>query len=151
MVPSSNWTGRRIFNPVMPGSNPAGTTTSAEVCSIPLYAVCGRAAKAAYPQSPASFSPSDPLRWVPMGPHLPDWCNGSTPDSDSGGRGSNPWFGAIYGSHTTVVCRSPKPIIVVRIHRPVPYSSVVKMAITPDCLSGDRGFEPRRNCHGPLV
>ena len=31
------------------------------------------------------------------------------------------------------------------------YSSVVKLAITPDCLSGDRGFEPRRNCHGPLV
>ena len=26
------------------------------------------------------------------------------------------------------------------------YSSVVKMAITPDCLSGDRGFEPRRSC-----
>ena len=33
----------------------------------------------------------------------------------------------------------------------VPHSSVVKLAITPDCLSGDRGFEPRRNCHGPLV
>ena len=52
-----------------------------------------------------------------------------------------------YGSHTTVVCRSPKPVIVVQIHRPVPYSSVVKMAITPDCLSGDRGFESRRSCH----
>ena len=28
---------------------------------------------------------------IPQGsPYIPDWCNGSTPDSDSGGRGSNP-------------------------------------------------------------
>ena len=53
----------------------------------------------------------------------------------------------IYGSHTMVVCRSPKSIIVVRIHRPVPYSPVVQMVNTPDCLSGDHGFESRRGCH----
>ena len=80
-----------------------------------------------------------------------------------------------YGPHTTVVCRSPKPVIVVQIHRPVPktpvglvvstcflsktvrvripvrasliQSPVVQMANTPDCLSGDRGFESRRGCH----
>ena len=31
-----------------------------------------------------------------MGHHIPDWCNGSTPDSESGSRGSNPWPGAIW-------------------------------------------------------
>ena len=31
------------------------------------------------------------------GTKKPDWCNGSTPDSDSGGRGSNPRSGAIPG------------------------------------------------------
>ena len=42
--------------------------------------------------------------------------------------------------------------IVVQIHGSVFYSSVVKMAITPDCLSGDRGFESRRSClNDPLV
>ena len=38
--------------------------------------------------------------------------------------------------------------IVVQIHDPEPqYSPVVQMANTPDCLSGDRGFESRRGCH----
>ena len=37
-----------------------------------------------------------------------------------GGRGSNPRSGAMCGSHTTAVCRSPKPVIVVQIHGPVP-------------------------------
>ena len=36
----------------------------------------------------------------------------------------------------------------VRIPVRVPrYSSVVKLVIMPDCLSGDRGFESRRGCH----
>ena len=30
---------------------------------------------------------------------------------------------------------------------PCQYSPVVQMANTPDCLSGDRGFESRRGCH----
>ena len=48
----------------------------------------------------------------------------------------------------SAVLRSPKPSIVVRIHRPVPpYSPVVQLVNAPDRLSGDRGFESRRGCH----
>ena len=48
--------------------------------------------------------------------------NGSMPVSKTGHCGSNPQARAIY-------------------------SPVVQMADTPDCLSGDRGFESRRGCH----
>ena len=48
----------------------------------------------------------------------------------------------------SAVLRSPKPSIVVRIHRPVPpYSPVVQLVNAPDRLSGDRGFKSRRGCH----
>ena len=40
--------------------------------------------------------------------------------------------------------------VVVQVHDPEPtYSPVVQMANAPDCLSGDRGFDSRRNLHLP--
>ena len=53
--------------------------------------------------------------------------------------GSNPAGITIFRIGVTVAHLTLTQEAVVQIHRPVPHSSVVKTAITPDCLSGDRG------------
>ena len=63
-------------------------------------------------------------------------------------QGSNPAGITIFRIGVTAAHLTLTQEDVVQIHDPEPqHSPVVQMANTPDCLSGDRGFESRRGCH----
>ena len=122
MAPLSNRSGRRTFNPEVPGSNPAGVTNTVPWCS---WRTCLPVTQEIAGSSPVGTA-IRPLSLIGQDAGLSLLkCRVQTP------QGSPIWFRGVVGQHACLSRRRSR----VQIPSELPHGSMAKLVKAADCRS----------------